>query len=356
MYKFIKPQAGDLSTYCTAKAAILRPVIQSFLNGETFSLAVRNRRSVQIGVGSGTMTRRFLNSLLQADKLEKFLELSYYYQKSLIKGLYQNKYPDDLIFKPLGAGIYDYYFDGKPEPYDDFNEICYEIFVNRGYETIDKGGFIQDTHIRICPYCGMEVVKQSARSKRQIDHYLPKRKYPFFALCYYNLIPACDLCNEAPNKGQTDPLVEWGKGNVIMQPYGFNDNIVRFHVDIVDINVFNPENFNVKVGFTSLCYLKGYDMFFDISDRYTDCNHCASEDYSRFMDFKASPFYNKMNMDRDWLKKAYKAVLSFSPDSDTPYLKERHRMRIDFFEQLNKLRQPGAYYVKGYGNNAIELE
>ena len=34
------------------------------------------------------------------------------------------------------------------------------------------------------------------KSKKQIDHFFPKRKYPFLALCYYNLIPSCDICNE----------------------------------------------------------------------------------------------------------------------------------------------------------------
>ena len=357
MYKLLKPQDADLNTYCSAKAAILRPVIESFLNGETFSLPVKNRRTVQIGVGSNTFTRRFLTSLIRPDMLESFLSLSYKQQKKLIERLLRNTYPDDLIFKPLGAGVFDKYFQGNPEPYDDFNEICYEIFFKRGYDTIDKNDFIQGTKIRICPYCGMEVVRESSRSKRQIDHFLPKRKYPFFALCYYNLIPSCDICNEAPNKGANDPLAEQGKGNVIMQPYGFKDSIVRFHVEINAVDFYNPENFNVIVGFTYQQNLNGYDKFFDISDRYSSCNHRASEDYKRFMEYcKASPFYKNMNVDKVWLDNAYQAVLSYSPDSDTPYLKECHRMRKDFFEQLNNLRKPDSYFVKGSGNNTIILE
>lgn len=355
MYKISKPNIDDLSAYCSNKAALLRPVIESFINGETFQLQVRNRRTVQIGVGARTMTRKFLTSLLQVNKLESYLAMSFVKQKTLIEKLRQNTYSDEKIFKPLGAGIFDRLFDGNPEPFDDFNEICYEIFVNRGYETIDKGGFIQDTQIRVCPYCGMEVVRQSTRSKRQIDHYLPKRKYPFLALSYYNLIPACDLCNEVPNKGATDPLDQRERMKVIMHPYGFNDDIVRFHIDIADTNVYEPENFRVVVGFKNKEYLDGYNSFFDISDRYANSNQEAAEDYTRLMEYRAKHYYDEMNVDKDWLNKAYRAVTGYTDESDKPFLKTRHRMRWDIFNQLNKLRQPDAYYIRGSGDNSVQL-
>lgn len=355
MYKISKPNNDDLSAYCSNKAALLRAVIESFINGETFQLQVRNRRTVQIGVGARTMTRKFLTSLLQVNKLESYLAMSYVKQKTLIEKLRQNTYSDEKIFKPLGAGIFDRHFDGTPEPYDDFNEICYEIFVNRGYETIDKSGFIREKQLRICPYCGMEVVRESDRSKRQIDHFLPKRKYPFLALSYFNLIPACDLCNEVPNKGATDPLVQRDSMKVIMHPYGFNDDIVRFHLDIADTNVYEPENFSVVVGFKHKAYLDGYDSFFDISDRYASSNQEASEDYTKLMEFKARHYYDEMNVNNDWLNKAYRAVTGYTVESDKPHLKARHRMRRDIFIQLNNLRQPDTYYIKGSGNNTVQL-
>ena len=356
MYRIPQPDAQALSTFCQNCANELRPVVVSFLNGETFQLTVRNRGEVQMGVGTNTMTCKFLAQLLQGNNLETYLAWPYTRQKKFIQQLLQLAYPDDLIFKPLGAGIYDNHFVGIQEPYDDFNEICYDIFVNRGYESLDKSSFIRSTGITICPYCGKDEVIESDRSKRQIDHYLPKRKYPFFALSYFNLIPACDLCNEVPNKGTNDPLAERTSGNVVMHPYGLNETIVRCHVDIADVNVYEPDNFEVKIGFNDIHYLNGYDKFFDLSDRYKSCSQEACEDYIRLMEYKDLTRYDGMQIDPQWLQRAYTIVMGYTPNSGKPTMKRLHRMRQEFFEQLNHLRQPLPYYVKGRGDSQIILD
>ena len=123
MYRLPRPEAQVLSSFCQNMANTLWPVISSFLNGETFQFPVRNRRKFEFGLGVNTLTRKFLSQLLLDDKLEQYLSLSYRQQKKLIAQLAQSAYPDDLIFKQLGACIYDTYFDGTQEPYDDFNEI-----------------------------------------------------------------------------------------------------------------------------------------------------------------------------------------------------------------------------------------
>lgn len=74
------------------------------------------------------------------------------------------------------------------------------------------------------------------------------------------------------------------------------------------------------------------------------------------MDFRADHFYDEMNVDPEWLKRAYRSVTGYIPNSDTSFLKERHRMRSDIFSQLTKQRRPGSYYVKGHGNNTVTLE
>lgn len=40
-----------------------------------------------------------------------------------------------------------------------------------------------------CPYCGHRLV-------RQLDHFLPKKKYPAFSVTPLNLIPSCSDCNK----------------------------------------------------------------------------------------------------------------------------------------------------------------
>ncbi|MBU9194443.1 hypothetical protein KTD33_07820 [Burkholderia gladioli] len=43
---------------------------------------------------------------------------------------------------------------------------------------------------RKCPLCGIGTVAV-------LDHHLPKSKYPDLAVCPFNLVPACDFCNNA---------------------------------------------------------------------------------------------------------------------------------------------------------------
>lgn len=40
-----------------------------------------------------------------------------------------------------------------------------------------------------CPYCGQREVST-------LDHYLPKAKYPMYAITPYNLVPSCQDCNK----------------------------------------------------------------------------------------------------------------------------------------------------------------
>ena len=47
---------------------------------------------------------------------------------------------------------------------------------------------------QICPFCGQQRVKT-------VDHILPKRKYPQYAITPINLVPACADCNKT--KGDT---------------------------------------------------------------------------------------------------------------------------------------------------------
>lgn len=64
-----------------------------------------------------------------------------------------------------------------------------------GYWLVDR------LKIRVCPYCNRNYTFTVAKTKSpkvraQFDHFFPKKKFPMFALCFYNLIPACPICNK----------------------------------------------------------------------------------------------------------------------------------------------------------------
>ncbi len=78
----------------------------------------------------------------------------------------------------------------------------------------EKIGEIDDHHTKFttvnnhgkCPFCGINGTKGIYHSKREAyDHFLPKAKYPFNSINFYNLAPACHECNSTYKLSQ-DPL------------------------------------------------------------------------------------------------------------------------------------------------------
>lgn len=355
MYKIERYDPSHLATHCQHWARHLLPIIDEYLNhGRYVDVDVKDYGTIHVGASARTLIWRFLTILSQPGKLEEYLAYNPLQQITFIRMLSKQKYPDSMIFNRLGKGTYKKFYKTHPSHIDHFNEVCHDIFITNGYDRLDSGQFIANTGLRICPYCGIETVRVTGRSKRQIDHFLPKGKYPFFAISYFNLIPSCDYCNESPNKGQKSPLTKSGD-LVIMNPYVFKGERVRFHTEIAKENIFEPNNFKVILGFTEKKYLDGYNEMFDLSERYLDCNQEVSEDYRGMMEFKALHYYDEMHIDQAWLNAAYRSVLRYT-DSATPDKKRLYRMRIDLFQQMLRLRKPGHFYTKRSGTTPEILE
>lgn len=77
---------------------------------------------------------------------------------------------------------------------------------------------------RVCPFCGLENYKDRKTDTRaSYDHFLLRSRYPLAAVNFRNIIPMCDICNEAPNKGVKDVLFSdkgRTKRRAIQYPYG----------------------------------------------------------------------------------------------------------------------------------------
>ncbi|MBO6062287.1 MAG: HNH endonuclease [Clostridia bacterium] len=67
--------------------------------------------------------------------------------------------------------------------------------------------------VRICPYCGRAftgaVRRKNGKLIRtdQLDHFLPKSKYPQLALSLWNLIPSCGACNNRKSDDCEDEIL-----------------------------------------------------------------------------------------------------------------------------------------------------
>lgn len=95
----------------------------------------------------------------------------------------------------------------KKEYFKQFSALMTELYNGFFQENVGKRGMtigywlVGRLKIRVCPYCNrnytFSVVKtKSPKVRAQFDHFIPKKKYPMFALCFYNLVPSCPICNK----------------------------------------------------------------------------------------------------------------------------------------------------------------
>lgn len=64
--------------------------------------------------------------------------------------------------------------------------------------------------VSICPYCNRQYTtawdSDTGSARPQFDHFLPKSRYPYFAVSLMNLIPSCALCNQVKGDKEKDIL------------------------------------------------------------------------------------------------------------------------------------------------------
>ena len=56
---------------------------------------------------------------------------------------------------------------------------------------------VNESKIDVCPYCNRNYITARGEtvSGAQLDHFINRSQYPIFALCLYNLVPCCNVCN-----------------------------------------------------------------------------------------------------------------------------------------------------------------
>jgi hypothetical protein len=79
---------------------------------------------------------------------------------------------------------------------------AYFSFRNGGLEDYRIEWF-ENLKLNTCPYCNRHWASKVSNKENtgyrlyfDIDHYWPKGKFPWFAISFYNLIPACTICNQ----------------------------------------------------------------------------------------------------------------------------------------------------------------
>jgi 5-methylcytosine-specific restriction endonuclease McrA len=52
----------------------------------------------------------------------------------------------------------------------------------------------------VCPYCDKAFLDVTKKFYGELDHYLDKSTYSYYALNIYNFVPVCAICNKKKSK------------------------------------------------------------------------------------------------------------------------------------------------------------
>ena len=108
--------------------------------------------------------------------------------------------------------------------------------------------------ILTCPYCNQNYINTVYNKEGKIqfrgdlDHYYNKSKYAAMAICLYNLIPACKVCNQIKSKADKK----------IRNPYDLSySSQIRFKTEFddqgdIDYLQGKSQNFNIVIDKTNL--------------------------------------------------------------------------------------------------------
>lgn len=93
----------------------------------------------------------------------------------------------------------------------------------------------------VCPFCGCEFFDAPTSRREDLDHYLPRSRYPFAAANLRNLVPMGAKCNSRYKLAQDIRCDENGNQRSAFDPYNHNE---------VRIGLLNSVPFASEDGFT----------------------------------------------------------------------------------------------------------
>lgn len=222
---------------------------------------------------------------------------------------------------------------------DSFNDILKHIFVEELYEHyLDKFQFVKSMNLKVCPYCGRQKINVASisgkrDSKPPIDHFLPKSKYPFFAVSLHNMIPCCTVCNDISNKGDFDPL----DGEIGLEnPYEFVNDHVKFDGIFPDLSrEMDESEYGVNMIFNPQSLAKGYRDSLKLEAFYRDEKQEMMDMYSGMIHFSngRKEFLRMLGVDDNYMCDIERSVIGFPLDGKVS-ARLLYKFKKELFEKL----------------------
>lgn len=139
--------------------------------------------------------------------------------------------------------------------------------------------YVKKLKLKTCVYCNMQFAitttnsKGNLSGKYELDHFLPKSKYPFLCTSFFNLQPCCSNCNKSKN--DNDALFSlYTKDWRELSPFEFNisrASIVKYMLSQ------NYEDLEIVFDSKDTLLKKDHEDKFHISELYSMQRDVAEE-------------------------------------------------------------------------------
>lgn len=184
---------------------------------------------------------------------------------------------------------------------DDIKDESKEFILARygNFRKSQAAKIVDVLGILTCPYCNQNYINTVYNKEGKIqfrgdlDHYYNKSQYAAMAICLYNLIPACKVCNQIKSKADKK----------IQNPYDLSySSQIRFKTEFddqgdIDYLQGKSQNFNIVIDKTNLSETDNNEIeLFELEDRYNNLKRNAQEiiikakaydiQYKRFLEDK----------------------------------------------------------------------
>lgn len=120
------------------------------------------------------------------------------------------------------------------EPIKNLFTFAFGLLTDYGVRQRQYKALCETIPARICPFCGCEGLDAPGAPQEDLDHYIPRSKYPFAAANLRNLAPMGGRCN-ASYKHMQDPLRGTdGRRRIACDPYLTDGISISLNNSIVD--------------------------------------------------------------------------------------------------------------------------
>lgn len=253
---------------------LIEPLFEEIIYYKKQSLSISFSENIKNGIdvkcGSSRNLINYLNKrktkkVTFGNLIEKIIsenslnELENYYSIFLFQNNEVDNRNYNIVEKEISAEFKFLFVDFFYEKFFDYQNIW--VLINKDkFEKYDFDrkrfnlNFKRENNIEVCPYCDIDTTINI--SNNEIEHFLPKGKFPFLSMNAYNLISSCNACNKkTEGKGSDVELPIYAPYNIqIGDELNFENDIIRRKIEL-STNDIKIENYikllNLKSRYSS---------------------------------------------------------------------------------------------------------